>query len=231
MTPPPDRRAWRDRVPLAWLAALAVLCVAAAAVVALWRLGTREKSTVDRFAVVEAVRKVLKVATVEMQIAEVVTYHDAKPLLYFFSSDKNAIFRVRGKVLAGLDLTAAPLDIRTDEAGRVIRIRLPRARVLAIDPSLEILDERSGWRNAVTREDRNLWLKWARGDLRRAALDSGITGKAEENARELLSTLTGAYGYRLEVSFVGAPEKLAEPPAVEDGPAPEPPGGRPTPGR
>jgi hypothetical protein len=189
-----------------------MLCLALAAVVfALrWRRSP-EKETIDRFAVVEAVRKVLKVATVETQIAEVVTYHDVKEVLFFFSSEKNAIIRVQGKVNAGFDLTSKRLEVSFEETSRLLRIRLPRARVLSIDPTIEILNERSGWQNTVTREDRNLWYKWARGDLRRAAIKSGITDQAEKNARELATALAAAYGARLEISFEEDGESTAEP--------------------
>lgn len=180
---------------------------------------TPEKETIDRFAVVEAVRKVLKVATIETQIAEVVTYRDVKPFLWFFSSEKNAIIRVRGKVLAGFDLTSKRLDIRLDERSRKVQVRLPRATVLTIDPTIEILDEKSGWQNPVTREDRNLWLRWARGDLRRAALDSGILARAESNARELLGTIAGGWGYGIEVTFDGESEPTEMPESA--GPTPK----------
>jgi hypothetical protein len=185
---------------------------------AVWKSRTAGKETVDRFAVVEATRKILKVATVETQVAEIVTYRDARPFLYFFSSEKNAIIRVRGKVLAGFDLTSKRIDIRIDQEAMLARVRLPRAQILAIDPTIEILDEHSGWRNVVTREDRNLWLKWARGDLRRAALDTGITARAERNVREILETLTQSYGLRLEVSFDGSEEPALPPLSVEFAP-------------
>ncbi len=205
----------RGRLVAGWLLGIVLFGFALAAILVALRLTrAREKETIDRFAVVEAVRKVLKLATVETQISEVVTYRDVKPVLYFFSSEKNAILRVRGRVSAGIDLTSKRLDIRIDERTRRVTARLPHASVLAIDPTIEILDENSGWRNVVTREDRNLWLRWARGDLRRAALDSGILRQAEKNASELMSTLASAYGYGLDLGFEGEPVPAEEPESV-----------------
>lgn len=209
------RRSRRGRVLVAWIVAVAMSVVAAAALLLALRVHRqREKETIDRFAVVEAVRKILRVATIEMQVAEVVTYREARPFLWFFTSEKDAVIRVRGKVTAGFDLTSERVDIRIDEATRRVVIRLPRAAVMSIDPTIEILDESSGWRNPVTREDRNLWLRWARGDLRRAALDSRILEQAESHARELMTSFAGSWGYGLDVTFEGQPEPVPDPGSI-----------------
>jgi len=196
------------------LIALALLGVFAGglglAVIALQRgAAPTSTRTVDRFAVVQAVESVLRVATVEMHLAEVVTYRDRQShLFHLIESEKSAVYRVQGKVLAGFDLGAGRLDVTT--ADGKVRVRLPHARIVAIDPVIEILNEESGWMNPVTTADRNVWYRWARADLRRAALDAKITDEAETRAAELVRALVHAYGLEAEVSFEGEIEPPAE---------------------
>jgi len=167
---------------------------------------SREKETYDHIAVIQAVRRILKATTVQMQVADVVTYRDQKSVLYFFSSEKNAILRVHGKVEAGFDLANGNLAVTADSSKKIVKIRLPHARVAAMDPMVEILDERAGWLNPVKNEDRNLWFRWAHASLKRAALTSGITGEAEKNATQLLSAFVEGYGYHAEITYEGPPE-------------------------
>jgi hypothetical protein len=82
----------------------------AAAVLALLGLGylvgrrARGGGRVDSAPVVEAVRRVAKLATVEMQVADVVHYQEVKTFLVLFDFPKNATLRLKGTVLGGFDL-------------------------------------------------------------------------------------------------------------------------------
>ena len=52
---------------------------------------------------------------------------------------------------------------------------------------------------------------WARGQLARAAKDSGIEAQAVEHARELLSGAAEAFGWTVEVTAKGGGELMAVP--------------------
>ena len=175
----------------------------------LWRPKAPSGAKMQSLPVVTAIREVLRVSTIEMELADVVKFSEDRPLLGLIPRRKDALYRVHGKVTAGFDLQDPGFVIRTDEATKVLTLMLPRAQVTSIDPVVEILDEKGSWLNAVTTEDRNVWYKWARGDLRRAALDAGITERAEERARKLVVALAGSWGYRADVTFAGAPEHPA----------------------
>ena len=98
--------------------------------------------------VVQAVRRIARLATVEMEIADVVRYEEVKTILVF-DIPKNATLRLRGKVIGGFDL-AHGFDVDADTARRRVVVRLPAPQVLAIDDRLEWFDERSGWLNPIT---------------------------------------------------------------------------------
>src|SRR5690349_12704257 len=59
----------------------------------------------DSAPVVEAVKKVARLATVEMQVADVVKYEEVRKIVVF-DVPKNATLRLRGTVLGGFDLAS-----------------------------------------------------------------------------------------------------------------------------
>ena len=51
--------------------------------------------------------------------------------------------------------------------------------------------------NPITPQDRTRWMLWARGQLARAAKDSGIEAQAIEHARDLIAGAAEAFGWRV----------------------------------
>ncbi len=152
--------------------------------------------------VVVAMRKIAQLATVEIQVSDVVRYEEVKTFLVF-DFPKSATLRLSGRVLGGFDLASPEFSVEADAGRRAVRIRLPRPRLLAIDPRFEWFDEKSGWINPITTEDRNEWMVWARGALGRAAKDAGLDARAAEHARELLGAGAQAMGWTAEVRVAG----------------------------
>jgi hypothetical protein len=164
----------------------------------------KDEPAPDSAPVVTAMNKVARLATVEIQVSDVVKYESFKSFL-FLSFPKSAILRVRGSVLGGFDLDRGGLTVRADPAARRVAIRLPRPSILAIDPKLEWFDEQSGMFNPITPEDRTRWMAWARSSLGRAARQAGMDAKAEEQAGKLLSGAAEALGWKAAVTFDASP--------------------------
>jgi hypothetical protein len=152
---------------------------------------------------VAAIRKIAQLATVEAEISDVVRFEEIKSFL-IFDFPKTATIRMRGRVIAGFDLNAPEFRVEPDAAKRLLAIRLPAPRILAIDPRLEWFDETSGIINPITPQDRTRWMLWARGQLARAAKDSGIEARAVVHAREVLSGTAEAFGWRVDVTSARA---------------------------
>ena len=186
---------------LPWV--LAIVFAAVAAILAL-RLATavRETRRADAAPVVNAIRKIAHLATVEAQISDVVRFEEMKSFL-IFDFPKTATIRMRGKAIAGFDLESPDFVVRTDEKNRGLEIDLPPPRILAIDPRLEWFDEDSGLFNPITPEDRTRWMLWARGQLARSAKNSGIEARAIEHAKELLAATGSALGWTVVVTSAG----------------------------
>ncbi len=177
------------------------LFFAAASATLIVRLATtvRESRRVEAAPVVEAIRKIAHLATVEVQITDVLRFEEIKTFL-IFDFPKTATIRMRGKAIAGFDLASPDFQVRPDAGRRVLSVDLPPPRILAIDPRLEWFDETSGLFNPITPQDRTRWMLWARGQLARAAKNSGIEARAVEHAQELLSTAGAAFGWTVRVS-------------------------------
>ena len=186
---------------LPWALALAFAAIAALLFV---RLATsvRETRRAEAAPVVAAIKKIAHLATVEVQIADVLRFEEVKTFL-IFDFPKSATIRMRGKVIAGFDLQSPDFKVRADSGNGRLEVDLPSPRILAIDPRLEWFDEKSGLFNSITPEDRTRWMLWARGQLARAAKQSGIEARAIEQARDLLAASGAALGWTVEVKAVG----------------------------
>ncbi|MEX0881061.1 MAG: DUF4230 domain-containing protein [Thermoanaerobaculia bacterium] len=182
---------------LPWFLALFFAAVSGFLVV---RLATsvRETQRADAAPVVSAIRKIAHLATVEVQISDVLRFEEIKSFL-IFDFPKSATIRMRGKVIAGFDLSSPEFQVQPDPGKRLLRVTLPAPRILALDPRLEWFDEQSGLFNPITPQDRTRWMLWARGQLGRAAKDSGIEARAVEHARDLLTGAAAAFGWKVEV--------------------------------
>jgi hypothetical protein len=152
--------------------------------------------------VVTAVRKIARLATVQMEISDVLRVEEVKTILVF-DVPKNATLRLRGKVLGGFDLEKG-FDVTADEARRVVRVKLPSPQILSVDDRLEWFDETSGFLNPITPADRTRWTTWARASLARSAKDAGLFDSAARHARELFSDAAAAFGWTAEVTVEGA---------------------------
>ena len=160
--------------------------------------------------VVTAVSKIARLATVQMEISDVLRVEEAKSFLVF-DVPKNATLRLRGRVLGGFDLDKG-FEVTADEARKAIRIRLPAAQILSVDDRLEWFDENSGFLNPITPSDRTRWTTWARASLARSAKDAGLFDAAARHAAELFADAAAAYGWTAEVTVGGKPVSAVKAP-------------------
>jgi len=191
----------RRRLLLGLIAAIAAVLAVFVCGFLIGRWRTRREA-VSSAPVVQAVRRIARLATIEMEIADVVRYEEVKTILVF-DIPKNATLRLRGKVIGGFDL-ARGFDVEADATRRLVTVRLPAPQIIAVDDRLEWFDEHSGWLNPITSNDRTHWTQWARGALARAAKDAGLLEKSAAHARDLFRDAASAFGWTAEVTVNGA---------------------------
>lgn len=185
--------------------------LATIAVVAYRRYERRKRETASATAI-EAVRRVTKLATVEMQLSNWHLRRDAKDLFGFIpiKCEKTVAVFYRGTVAAGFDLTAAGTLVASVDARspRTVNVRLPAPRVLYTDvPAPELVVADGSLCNRVGPDDYSRMHTEVRSAIERDAVTGGVLIRAEKHARELVDAVVRPLGFDAVVT-------------VGDGPAP-----------
>lgn len=159
------------------------------------------KTKVDSAVVLEKIKDILKIATVEANISEI--YHH-KDFQWFDLSPfrKTAIIRLQAKVLAGLDLDTSAISI--SEKDRTIHIIYnPSPKILSIDHVLDYYDLQQGTFNYFTPEELTALQADAKQKVTDKAVQAGVLNRAEERRIELfkgLQMMAEQMGYKLILS-------------------------------
>ena len=186
---------------LSWGLVIIVLMTATAAGVATVRriagglgFGKRAEPVITQQAVVERLREVAKLVSVEMTIRDVVAYEQTQ-----LRSTKKALLVVTARVSAGIDLSA-DTDVRIDSVAKRIVVSLPPAQVMSVDVlDVTTYDERAGLWNPFRAEDRDVIQRRVRTHMLGTAQSSGILRHADENAEKILRELLSRDGYTVEI--------------------------------
>lgn len=152
--------------------------------------------------VINSVRALARLETVNYQLEKVVTGKSSGPLPDFMTSDK-ILLVAHGEVIAGMDLgKMQDGDIKVEE-GRVT-IRMPEPEILSstLDNSKTyVYDRQTG---IFSKPDPNLETQIrqaAEQEITNAALEDGILAKARANGEDVVRTLVEGLGYE-DVEFV-----------------------------
>lgn len=161
-----------------------------------------EQSTV----VLQQVRKVLKLVTIEGELSETYKGGDIKNLTFYLPfptrvpAAKQAVIHVTGKVLVGFDMKQVAISM--DESTKTVTIsNLPEPAILSIDHELNYFDIEESWFNSFTATDYNRLNKEAKEKLRAAALESNLLEQAQEQGNQLIEvirTLVETAGWTLQ---------------------------------
>jgi hypothetical protein len=148
--------------------------------------------------VVQQIRNVAKLVSSEASVRDVVSYQNT-----WYGSTKRSLVVVTGRLLAGIDLKDNP-DVRIDDANRRIIIRIPPAKLIAVEiRDMQTYDERGGLWNPFTPEDRDAIQRQARAQLLAAGSQMELLKHANESAVEMLRMLLAKDGYTVDVAVRG----------------------------
>jgi hypothetical protein len=155
--------------------------------------------------VLTEIKLISQLDTVEMYFNEILDYREAIKIndIEIPFTEKSFIFVVKAKVQSGIDLASlTEEDIQIVE--KKITLNLDKAKIT----SKEILEyrayaEKDGFFNRVSNEDTLKTLNEFLVRLDKQALDSGILGKAEDNAKLVLESLLRFMGFEEIVIVFG----------------------------
>ena len=147
--------------------------------------------------VLEQVKDISELNTVEMYFNEIIDFKNAKLFNNFQIpfTEKSFIFTVKSKVKAGVDLSSIDEgDIAI--SGKSLLIKLPNPTITSKEIlSYKVYDEKNGLFNEVTTEDTLKALELFEKDMEEQALDSGIIEKSKENTKLIIRNLFLSYGF------------------------------------
>jgi hypothetical protein len=170
---------------------------------------TEHQSTV----LLEKIKSVCKLITVEGDFAEIYTYENTRErLMKFISSKKKALIVIKARVQIGYDLNK--LIIQADKADRKIILRqFPPPQVLAVEPELDFYDIRNGLFNTFTPKDLTALNREARAHILDKIPQSGLMETANKEALEavlLIEKLVETIGWKLDYSALEIKNELKD---------------------
>ncbi len=186
----------------ALLIAIFLLSIAAA-----WFLGYKEsfmqsKVEVSSETILQEVRNVVKLVTVEGYFSEVFDYKE------HFGFDispfrKKALIRTKAKVLVGFDMKDIKIDI-LEETKEIVISNISSPSILSIDHDLDYYDITEGTFNSFTTVDYNKMNRQSKMLIEETALKSDLFKRAKNQFNqhvELLKSLLSNYGWKLKTEY------------------------------
>ncbi len=151
----------------------------------------------------EKIRRVCKLISVEGDFAEVYQYQNTKEhFMSLVSSKKKALVIINAKVQIGYDLKKVFLNA-DDSKKKIILTNFPEPEVLSISPDLQFYDIKNGFFNSFSPEDLTNVNKEAKNHILEKIPVSGLMDTARKEAMEavlLIETIVETIGWTLDYS-------------------------------
>ncbi|RME95015.1 MAG: DUF4230 domain-containing protein [Bacteroidetes bacterium] len=184
-----------------------------------WQDADEPAKEVEATVLLERVREVCQLVTVEAQLSEVynetnlreVTLYLPIPTQWQFS--KRAMLEVQAKVLVGYDMEQ--LSITIDSAAKLITLsNLPEPTILAIDHELKYRDLDESFFNSFTPEDYTQLNANAKAVIREKAVAAGLLEDARQRGNAMLNAIefmAANMGWRVAYRQADGTLRLPEP--------------------
>ncbi len=171
---------------------------------------TKHQSTV----LLQQIKSVCKLITVEGDFAEIYTYENTKArFLSLISSKKKALIVINAKAQIGFDLKKIQMHADTENK-RIHLTSFPQPEILSIQPELEFYDIQNGLFNAFKPEDITTLNQEAKKHIESKIPQSGLMETAQKEALQsvqLIEKIVGTIGWKLDYSAleIGEATRLA----------------------
>lgn len=167
---------------------------------------TLHQSTV----LLEKIRSVSKLVSVEGEFAEIYKYENTKErFLSLVSSKKKALIVINAKAQIGYDLKKVQIDSDVDNK-RIILTNFPQPEVLSIEPELEFYDIKNGMFNSFSPDDLTTLNTEAKNHIRDKIPESGLMETARKEALQavlLIESIVATIGWKLDYSALKIEDK------------------------
>lgn len=200
------------RPALALLALLALFFLGFWAARSWYRPKEKVKTEEEAIVILEKIKTVSKLVTVEGYFAELYNYKDYYAYDWWIFR-KKAIVRVKAKVSAGFDLSNLSFDVRPEESLIIIKNIPDSAQVISIDHQLDYYDISEGTFNSFSEADYNKINQNARDFIEQKALESNLLPKASEQGIKILEVIrfmAESAGWRVQMGDNAPPPPMPD---------------------
>ena len=171
---------------------------------------TKNKTEEQSVILLEKIRNVSKLITVESDFSEILHYSDAKNmLLNLLSSHKKAIVLANSKVMVGFDMKK--IQIKPDTKQKLLTItHFPKPEVLSIESDVEYYDVKNGLFNKFEAKDLTELNKKVKENIEQKIPESGVLHTANEKALDtvkMIEQIVETFGWKLSYSGLQLPSQ------------------------
>jgi hypothetical protein len=173
----------------------------------------KSKSKEQSVVLLEKMRSVSKLITVEGDFNEVMHFSDVKnSLLNIISSKKKAIVLANAKVFIGFDMKKIEFEANSDK--RQIRvISFPEPEVLSIETEVEFYDVKNGLFNKFDASELTELNKKVKQNIAEKIPDSELLYSAKNKALDTINVMeqmVGTFGWELKYDNLLKPSRLSK---------------------
>ncbi|WP_273565569.1 DUF4230 domain-containing protein [Maribacter halichondriae] len=170
---------------------------------------TKEQSVI----LLEKIRSVCKLISVEGDFAEIYSYENTKDVfMNLFAGKKKALIIINAKTHIGYDFKKVAMRAEVDKK-RIVLTHFPQPEVLSIEPHLKFYDIKNSMFNSFSSEDLTNLNKEARQHILDKIPESGLMETAKKEAMEavlLIEKIAETIGWKLDYSGLEINEKRKE---------------------
>ncbi|MFD1314687.1 DUF4230 domain-containing protein [Namhaeicola litoreus] len=174
---------------------------------------SKEKINVQSVVLMEKIRKVCKLITVEGEFSEIYHYENVRErFLNMVSSKKKAIILINAKAHVGYDLSKVRMEAVNDK--KTIKLTaFPQPEVLSIDTDFKYYDKKDGLFNKFDTSDLTELNVKAKEHILEKVPESGLLDTAKNEALQavlMMQTIVETIGWRLDYQDLLLPDKNIE---------------------
>ncbi|RPD99654.1 DUF4230 domain-containing protein [Aureibaculum marinum] len=171
---------------------------------------TKNKSEEQSVVLLEKIRNVSKMITVEGDFSEIMHFEDVKGvLLNLISSKRKAIVLANAKVMIGFDMKKIKLQ-SIPEKKKLILEHFPEPEILSIETDIQYYDVKHGYFNKFAASDLSNLNKKVRMNIEEKIPESELLSSATSKALDtvkIIEQMVGTFGWKLDYNGLEFNEK------------------------
>jgi len=169
----------------------------------------KEITTHQSSVLLEKMKSVCKLISVEGDFAEIYKYENVKEFMSLVTSKKKALVVIKAKAHIGYDLSKLMMHANDDKK-QIVLDNFPQPEVVSIEPELEFYDIKNGFFNFFEPDDLTKLNAEAKKHIREKIPESGLMETAKKEALQtvlIMEKIVETIGWTLDYTALKIPQK------------------------